>query len=192
MAQNCEVANAEPDVKKYESLDKYSATDKFCVYEIIQLATKKGDIDTLNKWKMIIFKVIVNENLISEYIDLASQYSQITVLKWWRDNYTSEFQCPYNAINYAFLNKQIDILEWWEKSGLKWKYSIEVYTRFIKHIIPEIIDNTEKISDLNILTRWKKMIYYFIAIETISDSTPRNDLNIFERIHQTKSWKSLI
>ena len=91
-------------------------------YASIDYASRKGQIDLLNKWK--------NSGLELKYTDLAmnwaSQNGHITVLDWWKNASTTfGLELKYNdlAMELASQNGHVKVLNWWKNNGLELKYT---------------------------------------------------------------------
>jgi len=76
------------------------------------------------------------------YIDMCSYHGHINVLEWWKRS-GLEFKYSESSLDWASKYGHINVLEWWKNSGLELKYS--EYS----------LDWASKNGHINVLTWWK-------------------------------------
>lgn len=103
------------DVVTYRTLD---INIQHNIVNIINIASKEGYIDVLNRLKTHNVKLMYNECAINH----ASSNGHIKILNWWKDQVGFKLKYTNLAINNASSKGQISVLNWWINSGLKLKY----------------------------------------------------------------------
>jgi hypothetical protein len=120
----------------------------------------------------------------SQCIDLASEYGNVDVLEWWFKS-GLPFSYSSNALDTASIHGHINVLEWWLKSNLPLKYTNSA------------LDGASANGHVNVLEWWKKskleLKYSSNAMEYASGQLIyRNNLNfdsLCGHINVLEWWK---
>ena len=109
----------------------------------------------------------------NKIIDLASKHGNIEFLEWWKKS-ALELKYSIDSMDLASRNGHVNVLEWWHKSGLELKYSTDT------------MDSASRNGHVNVLEWWHKsgleLKYFNLAIDLASSN---RHVNVLEWWHKS-------